>query len=62
MEFSVTKSALLNELNTTQGAVERNTTIPANKHVRWRLKPRGRRESGKGAHDESLGLPRLTMR
>jgi DNA polymerase III subunit beta len=28
MEFSVTKSALLNELNTTQGVVERKTTIP----------------------------------
>lgn len=28
MEFSVNKSALLNELNTTQGVVERKTTIP----------------------------------
>jgi DNA polymerase III subunit beta len=28
MEFSVDKSALLNELNTTQGVVERKTTIP----------------------------------
>jgi len=28
MEFSVTKSALVNELNTTQGVVERKTTIP----------------------------------
>lgn len=28
MEFSVIKSALLNELNTTQGVVERKTTIP----------------------------------
>src|SRR5450432_4643780 len=28
MEFSVTKSAFLNELNTTQGVVERKTTIP----------------------------------
>jgi DNA polymerase-3 subunit beta len=28
MEFSVTKSALLNELSTTQGVVERKTTIP----------------------------------
>jgi DNA polymerase-3 subunit beta len=28
MEFSVSKSALLNELNTTQGVVERKTTIP----------------------------------
>ena len=28
MEFSVTKSALLNELTATQGAVERKTTIP----------------------------------
>src|SRR5437763_13628702 len=28
MEFSVTKSALLNELLTTQGVVERKTTIP----------------------------------
>ena len=28
MEFSVTKSALLNELTTTQGVVERKTTIP----------------------------------
>src|SRR6476659_8380631 len=28
MEFSVTKSALLDELNTTQGVVERKTTIP----------------------------------
>jgi len=28
MEFSVTKIALLNELNTTQGVVERKTTIP----------------------------------
>jgi len=28
MEFSVTKSALLNELNITQGVVERKTTIP----------------------------------
>src|SRR5215472_16386955 len=28
MEFSVMKSALLNELNTTQGVVERKTTIP----------------------------------
>ena len=28
MEFSVTKSALLNELSTTQGFVERKTTIP----------------------------------
>lgn len=28
MEFSVTKSVLLNELNTTQGVVERKTTIP----------------------------------
>ena len=28
MEFSVTKSTLLNELNTTQGVVERKTTIP----------------------------------
>ena len=28
MEFTVTKSALLNELNTTQGVVERKTTIP----------------------------------
>src|ERR1700730_5670996 len=28
MEFSVTKSALLSELNTTQGVVERKTTIP----------------------------------
>jgi DNA polymerase III subunit beta len=28
MEFSVTKSPLLNELNTTQGVVERKTTIP----------------------------------
>jgi len=28
MEFSVTKSALLNELNTTQGVIERKTTIP----------------------------------
>src|SRR5580704_1953626 len=28
MEFSVTKSALLTELNTTQGVVERKTTIP----------------------------------
>jgi hypothetical protein len=27
MEFSVTKSALLNELSTTQGVVERKTTI-----------------------------------
>ena len=28
MEFSVAKSALLNELTTTQGVVERKTTIP----------------------------------
>src|SRR5256885_7822769 len=28
MEFSVTKSTLLNELSTTQGVVERKTTIP----------------------------------
>src|SRR5579864_7778837 len=28
MEFSVAKSALLNELSTTQGVVERKTTIP----------------------------------
>src|SRR5689334_4501371 len=28
MEFSVTKSALLNELSMTQGVVERKTTIP----------------------------------
>src|SRR3974377_1809576 len=28
MELSVTKSALLDELNTTQGVVERKTTIP----------------------------------
>src|SRR6202158_510048 len=28
MEFSVTKSALLNELSTTQGVVERKTTTP----------------------------------
>ena len=28
MEFSVTKSSLLNELSTTQGVVERKTTIP----------------------------------
>ncbi len=28
MEFSVTKSTLLNELTTTQGVVERKTTIP----------------------------------
>src|SRR5437867_5704711 len=28
MEFSVTKSDLVNELNTTQGVVERKTTIP----------------------------------
>src|SRR5260370_40292417 len=28
MEFSVTKSALLNELSITQGVVERKTTIP----------------------------------
>src|SRR2546423_2802206 len=28
MEFSVTKSALLNELSTTQGVIERKTTIP----------------------------------
>jgi len=28
MEFSVTKTALLNELTTTQGVVERKTTIP----------------------------------
>src|SRR6266852_7461096 len=28
MEFRVTKSALLNELSTTQGVVERKTTIP----------------------------------
>src|SRR5260370_62366 len=28
MEFSDTKSALLNELSTTQGVVERKTTIP----------------------------------
>src|SRR5260370_39796809 len=28
MEFSVTKSALLNELSTTKGVVERKTTIP----------------------------------
>src|SRR6516162_8320224 len=28
MEFSVNKSALLNELSTTQGVVERKTTIP----------------------------------
>ena len=28
MEFSVTKSLLLNELSTTQGVVERKTTIP----------------------------------
>ena len=28
MEFSVTKSALLDELTTTQGVVERKTTIP----------------------------------
>src|ERR1700745_1547121 len=28
MEFSVTKSVLLNELSTTQGVVERKTTIP----------------------------------
>src|SRR5260370_6930497 len=28
MEFSVTKSALLDELSTTQGVVERKTTIP----------------------------------
>ena len=28
MEFSVTRSVLLNELNTTQGVVERKTTIP----------------------------------
>ena len=28
MEFSVTKSALLTELNMTQGVVERKTTIP----------------------------------
>src|SRR5260370_5802602 len=28
MEFSVTKSALLNELSTTRGVVERKTTIP----------------------------------
>ena len=28
MEFSVSKSVLLNELNTTQGVVERKTTIP----------------------------------
>ena len=28
MEFSVSKTALLNELNTTQGVVERKTTIP----------------------------------
>src|SRR5437899_12329840 len=28
MELSVTKSALLNELSTTQGVVERKTTIP----------------------------------
>jgi len=28
MEFSVNKSVLLNELSTTQGVVERKTTIP----------------------------------
>jgi len=28
MEFSVTKSVLVNELNTTQGVIERKTTIP----------------------------------
>src|ERR1700728_4992730 len=28
MEFSVSKTALLNELSTTQGVVERKTTIP----------------------------------
>jgi len=28
MEFSVSKNALLNELSTTQGVVERKTTIP----------------------------------
>ena len=28
MEFSVSKSALLNELSMTQGVVERKTTIP----------------------------------
>jgi DNA polymerase-3 subunit beta len=28
MEFSVSKSALLNELTTTQGVAERKTTIP----------------------------------
>jgi len=28
MEFSVSKSALLTELSTTQGVVERKTTIP----------------------------------
>ena len=28
MEFNVTKSALLNELTTSQGVVERKTTIP----------------------------------
>jgi DNA polymerase III beta subunit, N-terminal domain len=28
MEFSVTKSALLNELTTTQGVIERKITIP----------------------------------
>jgi hypothetical protein len=33
MEFSVTKSALLNELTTTQGVVERKTTIPRFSHI-----------------------------
>ena len=33
MEFSVTKSALLNELSTTQGVVERKTTIPILSHL-----------------------------
>ena len=28
MEFSVSKSVLLNELSTTQGVIERKTTIP----------------------------------
>src|SRR4029077_6925491 len=39
MEFSVTKSALLDELTTTQGVVERKTTIPIlSKH---RVKAKG---------------------
>ena len=33
MEFSVTKSVLLNELSTTQGVVERKTTIPILSHL-----------------------------